>query len=189
MSTAGPQLAVYLQLARAATVRQEHLDRDKLLVLAAVTAAESGWTALAERCRERVLAENPRHLLRRWPTVDEALEDDEFLAYVKQLRRRYSPERAEHLADELGLYVAAQGARYDDPREFAAAILTELDAGTPLPVDLGRGPAARQGLARRTATPWPGARPTFLGWWATLLVLGLLGAIVVLGVALALRGR
>lgn len=187
MSTAGPTLAVYLQLARAASVRQEHLDRDKLLVLAAVTAGEAGWESLAERCRERVLAENPRHLLRRWPSVATAMADDEFLGYLKQLRRRYSPERAEHLADELGLYVAAQGARFADEREFAEAILAELDAGTPLAIDASRGPAARQGTARRAPTPWPAARPTYLSWWAALLLLGLLGALAVLGIALVTR--
>src|SRR5688572_4135769 len=96
-------LGMYLQLARAAGLRRQGGIRDKLLVLAGVTAVEIDRPEVAAECRQRILDHNPQHLVRRWPTFATALEEEEFQAYLRQQIRRYSAERVEHLLEQLGV--------------------------------------------------------------------------------------
>ena len=87
-------LGVYLHLAWASQQRQRLHVRDRLLVIAAVNATRIGLNRIAAYCRLQVLEHNPQHLIRRWPTITEALEQSDFLHFLKQLQRRYPLERA-----------------------------------------------------------------------------------------------
>src|SRR5690606_38655311 len=78
---------------------------------------------IAALCRHRVLAQNPRHLVRRWPTVGEAVRTEAFQSHVKQLRRRYSPEKVEHMLASLGIEMGRERAAYFSDTEYAAALL------------------------------------------------------------------
>ena len=126
-------LGTYLHLARASALRRRPMVRDKLLVLAGVTAAEMGLGDIADVCRQKVLSHNTRHLMRRWPSLDEALRDDRFQSYLKQLRRRYTPEKAEHMLSSLGIELARERELYASDHEYAAALLeTTPDAAATL---------------------------------------------------------
>lgn len=114
---------MYLHLARASSLRRQPLVSDKLLVLAGATAAEMGLGQIAALCRQKILVHNTQHLVRDWPNFDAALADDRFLSYLKQLRRRYSPEKAEHMLQTLGIELARERELYINDHEYAAALL------------------------------------------------------------------
>jgi len=116
-------LANYLHLALAAERRRQMLVRDRVLVLAGVIAAQIRLPPIAAACRQRVLDHNPRHLVGRWPTVAAALENEEFQTLVRQLARRYAPERVEQLLVQLGIERGRERATYASDGEYAAALL------------------------------------------------------------------
>lgn len=129
MAEADRLLGMYLHLARASSRRQQPLVRAKLLVLAGVQAQSMGLDAIAALCRHKVLAQNPRHLVRKWPTIDAALGNESFRAHLKQLRRRYSREKVEHMMHSLGIEMGQERAAYFSDLEYAAALLdTRVDA-------------------------------------------------------------
>ena len=116
-------LAVYLHLARASDLRRQPLVTDKLLALSGATAMELDLTEVANRCHAAVLARNPRHLLRNWPNLTEAFWTERFQTYLKQLRRQYSPEKAEHMLGSLGVDMARERDLYDSDHEYVSALL------------------------------------------------------------------
>jgi hypothetical protein len=78
---------------------------------------------IAAYCRHRVLEHNPQHLVRRWPTLSEALEDADFLHLLKQLQRRYPQEKAESMLTTLGIQMEHERDAYYTDEEYAAALL------------------------------------------------------------------
>jgi hypothetical protein len=116
-------LGVYLHLARASELRLQPMVRDKLLVLAGVQAESMGLAPIAALCRHKVLAHNGRHMLRRWPTLEVALDDERFQIYLKQLLRRYSNEKAEHMLHSLGIELGRERDLYANDLEYAAALI------------------------------------------------------------------
>jgi len=116
-------LASYLRLAQAAKRRGQPLVRDRVLLLAAVIAAQIELEPIAAACRAHILAHNRRHLVGRWPTIGEALEHEDFQTLVNQLSTRYGPERVEGLVAQLNVATTVQRAEYASDGEFAAALL------------------------------------------------------------------
>jgi hypothetical protein len=96
-------MLTFVKLAGVSQSRQQLGPRDKFLVLAAVAAGRAEHPAVAARCRELVLAHNPAHLVKRYTTIEDALESDEFQALLKQLTRFCSYEKAEHLLSQLDI--------------------------------------------------------------------------------------
>jgi hypothetical protein len=123
MSPSDRILGVYLHLARASQLRLQPLQRDKLLALAGVQAESMGLEPIAALCRHKILAHNPQHLVGAWPTIAAALADERFLSYLKQLQRRYSREKAEHMLDALGIQMGRERELYASDLEYAAALL------------------------------------------------------------------
>lgn len=116
-------LGMYLHLVRASDLRRQPLVRDKLLVLAGVHAEEMGLEPIAALCRHKVLDRNARHLVRQWPTLGAALADDHFRSYLKQLKRRFTREKVEHMVDSLGIELGREREAYFSDLEYAAALL------------------------------------------------------------------
>lgn len=149
MAEADRLLGMYLHLARASKMRRQPLVRAKLLVLASVQAQSMGLDAISALCRHQILAQNPRHLVRKWPTIADALSTEAFAAHLKQLRRRYSPEKIEHMMHSLGIEMGQERQAYFSDLEYAAALLnTRVDAIADV---LARDPAAA--LGRSASTP------------------------------------
>ncbi|MGQ0634914.1 MAG: hypothetical protein ACT4QC_09910 [Planctomycetaceae bacterium] len=96
-------MLAYAKLAGLSQDRRQLGPRDKFLVLAGAAACRGGWPAVADRCRELVLAHNPAHLLKRYETFGAACEDEDFLTYLKQVERFCPYEKAEHLLDRQEL--------------------------------------------------------------------------------------
>ncbi len=116
-------LGLYLHLARASEQRRRPLVRDKLLLLAGVIAARMRLAHIAALCRKRILDHNPNHMVRRWTSFGEALEDDDFLSLLKQAQRRYPQEKAERMLATLGIDMAQEREAYYSDNEYAAALL------------------------------------------------------------------
>jgi hypothetical protein len=116
-------IAMFVQLARVSGMRGRPYVQDRLLVCAAIIAAQAELPQTAQLCRQRILRHNPQHWLGRFASVEEALADDETIGLVRQAQRRYPPERAEQLYDLLGLSIADEHARHVSERAFLAAVL------------------------------------------------------------------
>lgn len=123
MSEPSHFLGLYLHLAQASHRRNRPHVRDRLLVLAGVVAARMELDGVAAYCRHLILQHNPGHMVRRWPTLADALEDSDFLHFLKQLQRRYPQEKAERMLSELGIDMACERDTYYDDTEYAAALL------------------------------------------------------------------
>jgi len=126
MSTPAQLLGLYLHLARASRRRGQPQVCDRLLILAGTIAARMDLPAIDAHCRQIVLDHNPRHLIRRWPTFLTALDDSDFLHFLKQLQRRYPQERAEQLLHALGFEMGQEREAYASDEEYAAEILAEF---------------------------------------------------------------
>lgn len=116
-------LTLYLHLARTSDLRRQPMVTNKLILLAGAAAFEQQLPEIAERCREIVLARNPRHLLRKWPTFAEAYPAEGFQTLLKQLRKQYSPEKAEHMLGSLGVELGREHELYESSHEYASALL------------------------------------------------------------------
>jgi len=116
-------LGSYLHLARAAELRRQPLVRDRVLLLAAVIAAQIDLAPIAAACRQRILDHNPGHLISRFATVAAALQEEDFQALVVQLSGRYGPERVEQLVAQLGIERGRERAAYSSDGEYAAGLL------------------------------------------------------------------
>jgi len=116
-------LGTYLHLAQAAALRRQPLVRDRVLLLAAVIAAQIDLAPIAAACREQILAHNPRHMIARWPTIAAALGEEDFQSLVNQLSTRYGPEHVERLVEQLGIERSNERSSYASDGEFAAALL------------------------------------------------------------------
>ena len=106
MSDHDSAMLAFAKLAGVSQSRQQLGPRDKFLVLAGAAACRGNWPAVARRCRELVLAHNPAHLLKRYPTLDEALADAEFQTFFRQLEKFCSYEKAEHHLSQLDISTA-----------------------------------------------------------------------------------
>jgi hypothetical protein len=96
-------MLAFVKLAGVSQSRRQLGPRDKFLILGAVAASRANHPAVAARCRELVLSHNSAHLMKRHETIETALGDGEFQAFLKQLVRFCSYEKAEHLLSQLDI--------------------------------------------------------------------------------------
>ena len=130
-------LALYLHLARASELRRRPLVRDRLLVIAAAAATRVDLPRIAALCRSKILSHNAGHMFRRWETVEAAMETDDFDLYLKQMERRFPPEKAEQMLQSLGVDISGERDVYYDDEEYAASIwgLSPSDLANMFPSD------------------------------------------------------
>ncbi len=181
-------LLTYLQLAQASERRRQPLIRDKLLLLVGVAALELDWDEISASCRERILQHNPRHMIRRWPDLATAVRAERFRAHLKQLKRKYSPEKAEHMLAALGLTLDDEPIAGPRLRERAAELVEsltpELDGATAdrTAVSSDRGLAERtRGSATGPASAAPIATAPWWPFWLGLAAWIALAFVVVFG--------
>jgi hypothetical protein len=116
-------LGSYLHLARAAELRRQPLVRDRVLLLAAVIAAQIDLAPIAAACRRKILEHNAGHLIGRFSTVSSALQEEDFQSLVAQLSSRYGPEHVERLIAQLGIERGREREAYGSDGEYAASLL------------------------------------------------------------------
>lgn len=123
MSGTADMLGMYLHLARASGLRRRPQVRDRLLILAGTEAVEMALPRIAETCRRLVLEHNPQHLVKRWPTLEAAMREEDYQIFLRQLRRRYPREKVEELVRSLGIELGRERETYYSDEEYAAALL------------------------------------------------------------------
>jgi hypothetical protein len=74
-------------------------------------------------CRQRILEHNPNHAVRRWDSVEEALDDADFLPLLRTIQRKYPLERAERMIDSLAIERGHERDTYFTDEEYAASLL------------------------------------------------------------------
>ena len=111
-------LGLYLHLAQASEKRQRPHVRDRLLVVAAASAARMHLFRISKYCRRKILQHNPRHVIRHWENIAEALEDVDFLSLLRSIQRRYPLEKAERLLASLGIERGREREAYYDDEEL-----------------------------------------------------------------------
>ncbi len=99
------------------------LDRDRALVMAASCAALYQLPAVAEFCRQLILQNNHGHMVRRWGSMAEALEDADFIHFLKQIRRKLPVEVAESKLVETGYECDVLRNDYPDDKDYVAAVM------------------------------------------------------------------
>lgn len=116
-------LATYLHLAKSAWKRLRLQDRDRLLVISGFISTRMNLPRIAQHCRALILENNPGHMMRKWADFGEALEDSDFLHFLKQIQRRFPQEKAEIMLANLGIDRANEQELYLDEEEYAAAVI------------------------------------------------------------------
>src|SRR5579864_7412990 len=101
MPSAKRTVEIYSELAALEDQRGDAQMRDRFLILAADAALNLGARVQAEQLRERLLEHNPHHLLRPYPSMQEALQSPDVAGYVTDLRRQYPPTEAGRRLEEL----------------------------------------------------------------------------------------
>lgn len=117
------ELVLYLRLAQAYRQHLQMPDRDRALVLAGSCAGLLGMPTIGKFCRQLILQNNPGHMVRRWESFDEALKDDDFHVFLKQLARRLSVERAETALREFRFDCDVRRSDYRTDVEYVAAVM------------------------------------------------------------------
>lgn len=123
MSELFEEMILFLRLAQAFRNRMQMPDRDRALVMAGAYACLQELSPLAAFCRTVVLQNNPGHMLRKWPTMREAMEDPDFATFLKQVQRRFPIEKAESMLKSFGYQCDVREGDYQDPLAFAAAVM------------------------------------------------------------------
>ena len=98
-------------------------DRDRALVMTGVCAAMLEMEVIASFCRQLILKNNPGHMVKRYESFSEALRAEDFVTFLKQVRRKLPTEKAENLLVEFGYQCDVKRRDYDDPNVYIAAIM------------------------------------------------------------------
>ncbi len=116
------EMILFLRLAQAFKNRLQMSDRDRALVLAGTYASMMQMVPVAEFCRQLILQNNHGHMLRKWPTFADAIQENDFITFLRQVRRRLPTERAEVQLEELGYHCDVRREDYQTDLGFAAAV-------------------------------------------------------------------
>ena len=96
-------MQVYVQLAAESHRKKQPLVRDRFLLLGGVEACRAGWLDVADLCREKIAASNPAHQVGHFPTMADALRDEDFQNVVAHWERWCPFEKAEAMLRKLKL--------------------------------------------------------------------------------------
>lgn len=117
------ELVIFAKLAQAFKSRLMMQDRDRALVMAGVCASIMHMNEIASFCHQLILQNNRGHMLKRYQSFEEALTAEDFVTFLKQVRRKLPTERAETRLEELGYICDVRRKDYDDPDVYVAALL------------------------------------------------------------------
>jgi hypothetical protein len=142
MASTQQAVRVYRELAELYDRQGEQQMRDRFLVLAADAALANGMKEEAERLRQRLLQQNPHHLLKPYANFTDAMRSRDVQNYVTALRRSHPYEKAEHLLETMRTD-AAPPAAGATPEVLRLSDTTPKVARTPPPGGDKPVPAAR----------------------------------------------
>lgn len=122
------ELVLYLRLSQAFKERRQMQERDKALVIGGACASMMQMPAIEKFCRSVILQRNRGHMLKRWESFTEALEDEDFHLLLRQIRKKIPEERALELLEDFQYHCPVKKSDHKSNESFAAAVLgIELD--------------------------------------------------------------
>lgn len=117
------QMIIYLKLSRAYRLQSRLSDRDRALMLAGINAEILQLSPVAALCRQLILQNNPGHILRKYPSFAEAMEDEDFQFFANQVAKKIPVEKVKILLAELDFSDELKQNQFANVSEYAAAIL------------------------------------------------------------------
>lgn len=117
------EIVIFARLAQAFKNRLQMQDRDRALVMVGVCASMLEMEVIANFCRQLILKNNPGHMLKRYDTFKLALQTEDFVTFLKQVRRKLATEKAETMLVEFGYKCDVKRRDYDDPDVYIAAVM------------------------------------------------------------------
>jgi hypothetical protein len=117
------ELILYLRLSQAFKERRKMQDRDKALVIGGTCASLMQMKAVENFCRSVILQRNHGHMLKRWDSITEALEYEDFHLLLKQIKKKYPEDVAEDLLEEFDYRCRVKISDHKSNESFAAAVL------------------------------------------------------------------
>lgn len=117
------ELVLYLRLAQAFKNKLQMPDRDRALVLAGTCAAILEMKSIDNFCRKLILQNNHGHMMKRWESFAEAIHQEDFGIFIKQIRRKFPIERAETLLSEFSYSCDVVRESYPSDEAYASAVM------------------------------------------------------------------
>ena len=117
------ELIIFARLSQAFKSRLMMQDRDRALIMVGVCSSMLQMHEIANFCQQLILQNNRGHMLKRYENFEEALTCEDFVTFLKQVRRKLPTERAETQLEELGYKCDVRRRDYTDPDVFIAAVL------------------------------------------------------------------
>ena len=117
------EIVIFARLAQAFKNRLQMQDRDRALVMTGVCASMLEMEVIASFCRQLILKNNHGHMIRRFENFHEALRTEDFLTFLKQVRRKLPTEKAENMLVEFGYQCDVKRRDYSDPNVYIAAVM------------------------------------------------------------------
>ena len=102
------ELVIFAKLAQAFKSRLMMQDRDRALVMTGVCASMMQMKEIASFCRQLILQNNRGHMLKRYESFEEALTAEDFVTFLKQVRRKLPTERAEIQIEAISVMLSGR---------------------------------------------------------------------------------
>lgn len=117
------ELILFLRLSQAFKKRRQMSDRDRALVIGGTCAALMQMKSIASFCRAMILQNNRGHMIGKWETFSDAIEDGDFQTLLRQVRKKLPEDKAHELLEELEYECEVRKESCKTNEEFAAAVL------------------------------------------------------------------
>ena len=117
------EIVIFARLAQAFKNRLQMQDRDRALVMVGVCASMLEMEVIANFCRQLILQNNRGHMLKKYDSFSEALRTEDFVTFLKQVRRKLPTEKAENTLVEFGYKCDVKRRDYSDPDVYIAAVM------------------------------------------------------------------
>lgn len=99
------------------------LDRDRALVIAGTCAALMQMKSIESFCRALILQNNRGHMIGKWESFSDAIEDGDYQLLLRKVRQKLSEDKARELLTELEYDCQVRKEHCKTNEEFAAAVL------------------------------------------------------------------
>ena len=117
------EIVIFARLAQAFKNRLQMQDRDRALMMTGLCASMLDMEVIASFCRQLILQNNRGHMVKRFESFQEALRTEDFVTFLKQVRRKLPTEKAENFLVEFGYKCDVKRRDYDDPNVYIAAVM------------------------------------------------------------------
>lgn len=117
------ELVLYARLSQAYKSRRQMQDRDRALVMSGVCASMLNMAPIAKFCRQLIMQNNRGHMMKRYESFDAALKDEDFYAFLKQVRKKIPADKVPAIVEQLGYRCPVRKKDFTVPEAYIASVL------------------------------------------------------------------